>query len=218
MPEPTFGQIFHTQDGKTVFIDPKTKQATVFDGIKTLEQILEPVADAAVPGGLLDAFTALSLLTGAGPKFLPIKMDFLVVQKGAEPSQTKVDPLGPKEHYVLVKPSLVPLEMGAARVRAWASEYKNGHKPDYPGYEKHRILPEQFEWLQSHKDCVVLIWYDQECPAFACLACQDHAKIVKPIMASNKSAESKMEGFSMSISESDVAGQQESVTAEEREI
>lgn len=223
MPEANAGQLYHTQDGKTVFIDPKTKQATVFEGIKTIEQILEPDQTANFTGGSVDPMMLpiISKLIG-GMQLLhaPLKMGFVIVKGPKGESEEEVDILGPKQYYVLANKSVVPLSVGSTCVRAWVSEQQNGHKPDYPGYEKHRILPEQWDWLMQHKSCAessaIRAWYDQEQPGFLALGCQNHGKIMKPISKVDGAIDSKDTSFA--VESSSVAIQAETVSAEEREI
>lgn len=221
MAEANVGQVFHTHDGKTVYIDPKTKQATVFDGVKTVEQIQEPDLNAILGPAGDSAFQAIAeLLAGASNPFTmlgkPLKLSFIAIPKAQESSQSEIDPLGPKNHYVLVKPSAIPLSVGSSPVRAWVSEHQNGHKPVYADYEKHRILPEQFDWLMAHKDCSVRTWYDSDCPGFLALACQDHCKIMKPVSKVDGASDSKEPSFS--LQGLSVQSQTETVSAEEREI
>ena len=174
MSEPTFGNVYHTQDGKTVFIDPKSKVATIFEGESTL---VEPTS---VMGGPADQKEAVESILGP----LPAKMmvgQFSVI-KPQEPSQTEVDPLGLKEYYVLAPEGLGGLSAFSAHahIKAWVSELKNGPKGNYVGHKKHRILPEQWDWLTTHAHCSIVAWYDEKCPAFITLGCQDHAKIIRP--------------------------------------
>jgi hypothetical protein len=229
MPDPTFGQLFHTQDGKTVFIDPKGK-ATVFEGVLTMDKIMEPkdqimmsnasVKPEEVPEILKAMLSQLPMLPMM--PIVPMKFDF-VLMTGPQPnqvvsSQTDEDILGPKDYYILVPDeSEASLKLGATtRIYAWVSEHKKGHKPDYKGHSKHRILPEQWEWLLQHKDCPVVAWYSQECPAFASVACQTHAKAMQPRLTAEK-VESSSEGGAFASSES-IEVHSEIVSAEERVV
>lgn len=212
MSESQVGQVFHTEDGKTVYIDPKTHQASVFDGVLSAEQIAQPQSMITGPSGDNDlAFAALAaMMPGLAILNGGFKSGFLVLKKAVDSSQSEIDPLGPQEYYILADDAWLPLSISACDVYAWVKEYKNGHKPDYPGYKKHRITDGQFDWLQLHKDCKLKAWYDQECPAFIALACQDHMKIIKPIAKSDSP-----EPFIQTLS---VSTATESVTTEEREI
>lgn len=221
MPEPSFGQLYHTQDGKTVFIDPKTNQATVFDGVKTLEQILEPkdqitATSKSEVSDLLKAMMAqLPMLS-----MTPLKFDFVLLpgdMGDMVDSQTDEDILGPKDYYVLVpKENDALLKLGATKIYAWVSEHKKGHKPDYKGHSKHRILPEQFDWLMKHKECSLVAWYSQECPAFVSVACQSHAKAIQPMLTAEKIKGSSEAG--LFVSSETMAGLPEAISAEERVV
>lgn len=174
MSEPTFGNVYHTADGKTVFVDPKTNQATIFEGDAKL---IEP---SSVLGATAEQKEAIGSILGP----LPVKLMVgqFSVMKPQEPVTQEVDPLGLKEYYVLAPDSLGGLNAFTthAHIKAWVSEHKNGPKGNYAGHKKHRILPEQWDWLTQHAHCSIVAWYDDKCPAFITLACQDHARIIRP--------------------------------------
>lgn len=217
MPEANVGQIFHTKDGKTVFIDPKSNQATVFNEVLTADQLIGEPEETLISGGDMPdlAFQALSALLPAMAFMKPVKIDLFMIKKPGEPSQTEIDPLGPKQYYVLAPESAVPLSIGSCAVTAWVSEHQKGHKPVYEGHHKHRILPEQWDWLNQHKDCSIRAWYDQECPGFVSLCCQDHAKVMKPVIVVDKTNVLATVG---TVDSQNVAVQSDNMTAEEREI
>lgn len=214
--EKPVGQVFHTPDGKTVFIDPKTNQASVFEGILSIDKIVEPATEIGIPqsGKSGEAFEALKNLLPPGL----LKLDFLVITGGLpkEKNEDIPDILGEKEFYVLAPKSAVPLSIGSCPIRAWVSEFKSGHHPDYQGYIKHRILHEQWDWLHNHKECLVRAWYDQECPAFISLACQSHSKVIRPIYKHESTIGSSTEPVMLDLGT--VETTQDSVLTEERDI
>jgi hypothetical protein len=223
MSEATFGQIFHTKDGKTVFIDPKTNQASVFEGVLTIEQIQEPT-DKTVVSQMQDekeVLAIMSQLLGGSlmPGFVsyPSKMDAFALKGLLQQSSEPVDILGPKDYYILAGKSSGPLAMHPCDVHAWTSELRQGHHPEYQGHLKHRIMPEQWDWLAQHPNCPIKAWYDSSCPAFVTLACQDHGKVIKPISKVDSSQASKTEP-GVYAEQSSVQTHIETVLAEEREI
>jgi hypothetical protein len=200
--------VYHTQDGKTVFIDPKTNQATIFEGDAKL---IEPSAVTAA-----DQKEAVESILGPLPAKLMVGQ--FSVLKPQEATIAETDPLGLKEYYVLAPEALGGLSAFSAHahIKAWVSEHKNGPKGNYIGHKKHRILPEQWDWLTNHAHCSIVAWYDEKCPAFITLGCQDHARIIRPV--------SKTEGI-LAGSEPKVDAEldvvlpsQEHLAAEEREI
>jgi len=173
---PTFGQVYHTADGKTVYFDPKSKQVSVFEGLLTLDKIIEPDIQA----GTVNEEAVEFILK----KLFPMGTVGLDIIVSTQPGPTEVDLtdiLGPKNYYILVPEKDLPLCISAGRVSSWVSEHKQGHHPVYHGFIKHRILSEQFDWLRDHKQCSVRAWYGPECPAFVSLACLDHAKSIQPV-------------------------------------
>src|SRR5258708_5672031 len=78
--EPSFGKVYHTADNKTVFIDPQTKLATIFEGILSLDTLLEPISEAGLLGpgitspGIQDLFPMFNALIPSGLS----QLDFLV--------------------------------------------------------------------------------------------------------------------------------------------
>lgn len=229
MSEPSFGKLYHTQDGKTVFIDPKTSQATVFEGVKTMEQIMEPkeqvvTSDPSTKG--IDAIKALMSMLPMLPMSpaLPapggVKFDFILLtgNQPAEVMADEADILGPKDYYVLVPKENegIITSMGATKIYAWVSEFKNGHKPEYKGNSKHRIMQEQFDWLMQHKTCPVVAWYSLECPAFVSVACQSHAKAIQPMLTPEKIKGASEAGLFVSSESIDAIP--EAISAEEREV
>jgi len=215
--EANVGQIFHTKDGKTVFIDPKTNQATVFNEVLTADQLIGEPEEGLISGGEMPdlAFQALASLLPAMAFMKPVKIDLFMLKKPGEPSQTEIDPLGPKQYYVLAPESAVPLSIGSSAIHAWVWEYQKGHKPVYEGHHKHRILAEQWDWLQAHKDCSIRAWYDQDQPGFVSLCCQDHALVMAPVTKPDKT--NPLVTVSSATVES-VQLQTDALTAEEREI
>lgn len=207
MPESNYGKVYHTADGKTVFVDPKTNKASIFDGILTVEKIVEPANGAGLIGN---------------KDFFPALLDLFILsgQLAAEDEILDTpDILGPKDYFILAPDKAIPLSVGASPVRAWVSEYKNGHKPDYKGFHKHKILPEQWDWLNTHKTCSIVAWYDQECPAFIALACQDHAKIIKPVPVQDGVKVSPIDPTAVvSLETSTVQTGTETVLTEERDV
>lgn len=225
MSEPSFGKLYHTQDGKTVFIDPKTNQAHVFEGVKTIEQIMEPkeevVAPSAAKGEVSDLLKALMSQLPMIQDLNGYKMDLFMLPPveliNLEPDPEAGDILGPKDYFLLIpkeKESL--LHFMPIAVHAWANEFRQGHHPEYKGYGKHRILPEQWNWLMNHKDCSVVGWYSAECPVFASVACQTHAKAMLPKLVPDdvKSSSEKP----LFISSESLIAQPETIGAEEREV
>lgn len=252
--EPSFGKVYHTADNKTVFIDPQTKLATIFEGIlsletiNTIDTILEPLSETGIIGsltgpGIQDLFPMFNALIPSGLS----QLDFLVTnvtnvtgvdssstalatsyssssntsqkfeQSGNNKETEDIDILGPQNYFVLAPMKAIPLSVGTCPVRAWVREYKNGHKPDYKGFHKHAILPEQWDWLNLHKTCVIVAWYDQTCPAFITLGCLDHAQVVKPVLLPvTSSSKETNPGFSMESSS--IKDSIEHVLAEERTI
>lgn len=208
MSEPTFGNVYHTSDGKTVFIDPKTNQATIFEGDS---KIIEPSAVTAA-----DQQEALGSILGPLPAKLMVGQFSII--KPQEPSQTEVDPLGLKEYYVLAPEGLGGLSAFSAHahIKAWVSELKNGPKGSYVGHKKHRILSEQWDWLMEHAHCSIVAWYDEKCPAFITLGCQDHARIIRP----TPKVEGTLAGSDpkIDLELASVLPNHEHIAAEEREI
>src|SRR5208282_195400 len=161
-------QMFHTKDGKTIVYDVGTGQVKI--------QALEPKPENAIPPKLAALLKQLIL-----PQ--PTIVDLVFIPGGQQEikDEKEEDILGPLDYYILVPIETEKLIYKAVvPITAWVSEYKNGHKPDYTGYNKHRILPEQFGWLNQHKDCQVVAWYAHKCPIFASLGCQTHAKSIQP--------------------------------------
>lgn len=159
---------------------------------------------------LLDALQLLGLSKGLA------KADFYVVKGPKAQSEPKEAILGPKIHYILVEPSPIGIQIGSAKVRIWTTEYKNGHHPDYPGYEKHRVLPEQFDWLNNHKNCDIRAWYDVDMPGFISMCCNDHKVIIHPVVKDALKVEATdpdcdMENNSLTVKTEDIS-------TEEREI
>ena len=214
----TFGQVYHTKDGKTVFIDSKTNQALIFEGILTLDKIVEPNT---------------GLITTAPSQVLPIlnsilgssngvQLDLLVLtdkspnlSKNQEGSES-FDILGSKNYFILTPDKVLPLAIEPGRVPAWVSEFHDGHKPDYPGFHKHRILPEQWDWLGTHKNCHLVAWYGQECPVFVSLGCQDHGKIIRPVIVPEKTKNASTEDLMLELGS--IPAITEDILAEERDV
>jgi hypothetical protein len=183
---PVYGHVYHTKDGRTVYFDPITKQVSVFDEILTLDKL---IGSASGPAGSLSSVHSQQYVDEVLQKMFPIGslgfdlMLALETKYLPEPEEDDLLPiLGTDiiDYFILVTCKGIPLSISSRKVSHWVSEYK-GHMTDYPDYEKHKILPDQFSWLNTHKDCSVMAWYDQECPAFVALACQDHARIIQPI-------------------------------------
>jgi hypothetical protein len=218
MSEPTFGQVYHTKDGKTVYFDPKTHQVSVFEGILTVDKIVEPAVQANSGDFLGEQQMEDILKNILGPGMF--SFDFVVSPAqyglGPEPEEEQADILGPKDYYILIREDALPLSVSASMTPAWVSEFRNGHKPDYKGFRKHKILKEQWDWLNTHKACSVVAWYSQECPAFVTLACQDHAKIIKPVPHQEEVKDSSTPA--LSLESSSVHTSLESVLTEERDI
>ena len=239
MPEssgiPNFGKIYHTADNKTVFIDPKTNQATIFEGILPIETLLEPFNTSIGPDldNILSVLNAIpynmspldSILSSTEAIFNPAQTFNSTKNFGAAGSEVlegtdNPDILGPKNYYILASMKSIPLSVGTCPVRAWVSEFKKGHQPDYKGFHKHRILPEQWDWLGSHKTCPIVSWYDVSCPAFITLACLDHAQVVRPVLVPSSAAlyatETKAPEFV--IESNSVTSNVENILAEERDV
>jgi hypothetical protein len=183
MPEPKVGQIYKTEDGKTVFVDPKTQHAFVFDKpIVLIDKLAEPGTEFTIPPAALQAFhDALQDFITSPSKTFPAPGGLIMglADEGEEKDiDISLDILGEKEYYILVPKGMVPLSVGVGRFYMWVSEHKKGHHPEYSGQVKHRICKEQWDWLMDHKECGLLAWYDKECPVFPSIACQDHKKIV----------------------------------------
>lgn len=217
MAEPSFGQIYHTTDGKTVYFDAKTKQVSVFEGILTIEKIVEP--DHSLPSISSSPFMTEIEIENILKQFLLPgwgSFDLVVMpEESIQSTEESTDILGPKDYFVLIPVEIAPLSNKPCQAPAWVSEFRKGHRPDYKGFVKYRILPEQWDWLGSHKHCPIVAWYSPECPAFVSLACQDHAKIIKPVIYSDPTKNAYMGSLTESGS---IATETESVLTEEREI
>lgn len=175
---PTFGEIYHTKDGKTVFVDSKSGQVSVFEGILTIDKILEPSLGLSLPMSNLDTIIQKLLADDMSDLIMPAEASNQAAIEATGPDNI----LGPKDYYILVSSKQLPLGLNVGRTTAWVSEWRNGHHPEYQGYHKHQILSDQWKWLiNDHKECPIMAWYDAECPAFVTLACQAHAKIIKPV-------------------------------------
>jgi hypothetical protein len=212
MSEPTFGSVYHTKDGKTVYFDPKTKSVSVFEGILTIDKVVEPATQGEFAG------SDLAFVESVLQKMFPmgsLGFDLLVTEQPFDVADM-TDILGPKDYYILVQDKGVPLSIGAANVPTWVSEYKHGHHPVYPGFTKHKILAEQYDWLHNHRSCSVKAWYDQECPAFISLACQDHAKVIQPVRHPDEQKDAPLTG--LLFESSTVQTSIESVLTEERDV
>jgi hypothetical protein len=208
-----FGQVYHTDDGKTVFFDPKTKSVSVFDGEFTIDKIVE----SSVQAGVIDSDMAAveSILQHMYP-IGSMGFDIVVSTQPLSSEVDLTDILGPKDYYILVPEKTLPLGVSSCKVIRWISEHKKGFHPVYPGFIKHKILPEQFDWLGSHKECSVMAWYDQKCPAFVALACQDHAKIIQPVKHQDEPKDASMPF--QPCETSTVTSIAESVFTEERDV
>lgn len=215
-------QTFQTTDGKIVVYDPNTGQASVHtpmtkfvgptpapsDLIALLQSLMPPQVK------IVDFMIIGDPGTGTGKTEDP-KKDNTNKEDGDAPED---DILGPIDYYILVPKEGEKLlhSIFPVPINAWVTEHKNGHKPDYKGYNKHRILPEQFKWLNQHKDCPVVAWYDEECPVFASLACQTHAKTIQPRIP--QGGKDNASNGSQFVGTSSIVSQQESIGTEEREV
>lgn len=133
-------------------------------------------------------------------------------------AKDKADPvLGSIDYYILVPDKYESfIYKGPIPITSWTTEYKDGHHPEYKDHKKHRVMPEQFDWLKQHKDCQIVAWYSPECPLFASLGCQTHAKVIQPVIPQNiETGASKDPQF---VKESPVLTQHESIIAEDREV
>lgn len=180
MSEATFGKVYHTKDGRTVYVNEKTGQASVFEGLLTIDKILEPAATSSLVGPPISKSEVDEFMQKMFPALAALDIIF-PEDEGLDEELDFPDILGPKDYYVLVSDKVLPISTNSSVVRAWVSEFKNGHHPDYKDFVKYRILPEQWNWLQNHKNCTIMAWYEQSCPGFIALGCQDHAKVIKPI-------------------------------------
>lgn len=48
--EHKFDKVYHTQDGKTVYVNAETNQAQIFDGTLSVEAVQAPQGEATVAG------------------------------------------------------------------------------------------------------------------------------------------------------------------------
>jgi len=204
-------QTFQTADGKTIAYNPNTGEVELIaadaqSGQAIPQEILTLFKNFMPPGIKIVDFQLI------GAPFVTGQTQPATVQKD------KIeDVLGSLDYYVLVPTDKAKYLTGAhVPINSWVTEHKNGHHPEYQGHKKYRIMPEQFEWLKKHKDCKIVAYYTPECPVFVSVACQDHAKVIRPIMpqAGGLDASKGLE-FSQTIS---VTSQQEAISSEEREI
>lgn len=208
-------QVFTTKDGKEIIYDPNSGTVKVH----------QPHVDTGAPGpgvslGIpIEILAMLKHLMPPGVKVVDFQMVEAPSFMADPPTQTKEpeDILGTLDYYILVpKENTKYLIGGHVSITSWVTEHKNGHHPEYQGFRKYRILPEQFEWLKKHEDCQVVAYYSPECPVFVSVACQDHAKVMRPVMPQTEGSDgSKGLEFSQTVS---VTSQQEAISTEEREI
>lgn len=219
--EHKFDKVYHTQDGKTVYVNAETNQAQIFDGTLSVEAVQAPQGEATVAGqGVANQeqiFEALKhILPAAGAPGI-FKLDFIMVGTPETGEVSMTDVLGPKEYYVLGDKKAFPLGMEICPIHAWVSEHQQGHHPDYKGYKKHRIMPEQWDWLAGHKNCRIVAWRDEKCPVYVAVACQDHARMCRPVTAGGVQLPVTSDQ-SFALQELEVAPSMEHVLTEERDV
>lgn len=215
-------KVIKLPNGKMAYVDVNAHQITVFDpGFAqklASSKVTEPSTQAYNQNG--EVFMLLSALNSLMPG--DILMDEPIFIAGGDtvysgedtPTVDLNDPLGEKEHYILVGSNAVLSQ--AFHIYAWVTEHAKGYKPDYKNHSKHRIMPEQFEWLNIHKNCSIIGWFDI-CPLYPAVACQQHAVVVRPVYTHKGIAKNDIaEGSHLEISK--VQAKPEIVWAEEREI
>lgn len=221
---PKVGELYNTDEGQTVFVDPKTNHLFIFEKVKIKPVVKEPTVlqpanidnskkshNAATAKALLTVLSAFEKLGGIAPSIItPTELPMATIiadQDGGE--------LGKRLHYILIPEGKLPLSVGGANFNTWVAEWEKGHHPDYTGYVKYMILKEQFDWLSEHKaGCSLVAWMDQACPIYASVACQNHAVSMRPVFEKGASAEvGKFAGQEVKI-----VPEAAHVLAEEREI
>ena len=202
MEEKEPGKLIH-ENGKTVFTDPKTHQTVIFDEI--------------IPEGL--GLTNHQMALAAAIKALMPHSNLILGPIGylsASNTSLDVDPLGPEEFYLLI-PSNKTLGHIPITVGAWVTEYENGHKPNYEAHSKHRILESQAVFLKDHGECPIVAWIDLACPIFPSIACQTHAKAMKPVTGINKEVFSTADK-NIFLETSSVKAEIDAIMGEERDV
>lgn len=124
--------------------------------------------------------------------------------------------LGERQYYILSAQHSLPLALAAGKINAWVSEYENGHHPVYQGFHKHRILPEQWDWLLKHPKCPIVAWMGMECPAFPTLACLTHSCLIRPI--THQEGKEVSSDASVELSTATIHSMLEAIQAEERDV